>query len=134
MRELKWNLVKVGWDKRNRGTQSKGRENKSALTLMSHETSKPAHIGHFFHPSVIRLPSKEDIFLKEDICFLPGFFSTSHCTNLSRLPFNAYSSVNRITKESLDKSLNIPPHFFSQVQFTIYLSFPFKNSQSFSYL
>ena len=63
-------------DKETQDTQSKRGENKSALTLVSHETSKPTHIGHFFHPSIIRLPSKEDIFLKEERHLRPAFFTS----------------------------------------------------------
>lgn len=64
------------YDKRNctldSGTKSiqhsiKRMRKQRPLTCVSHETSKPAHIGHFFHLSIIPRPRKRTL-LKEDIC------------------------------------------------------------------
>lgn len=67
-------LVKMkdegGFGQRNQSTRSKVKKKQRPVTCVSHETPKPAHIGHFFHLSIIRYcPLKRTSPpLKEDIC------------------------------------------------------------------
>lgn len=104
-REFKRDLAKESRDKETQGTQSKGRENKSALTRVSHETSKPAHIGHFFHPSIIRLPSKEDIYSKRTFASYRSLplivpIYVDHLPTLFLLSMESQRKFRQITKKA----------------------------------